>query len=334
MSRQKFIIFFVGIYLILTSCIVQEKLNYVQIEILKPGHFHLPVSNSTIVIVNNTLKRNDSILVFNPLVKDKRFQFLSKNRHIISSRCSEYLVNYLKIYKQFKDIKYINEITHTESLINKDISKEEILADLNADVAVCIDSVNVFSKEEGASNYKYKSPMAYIDWSIAWKNDFGYSIFRQDTTIRLPNEVITINSGKPFYDDGLLNEASYKLAYCLAELISPKWTADSRSYYYSKNLTMLKAEEYAQKNEWMRAAEIWNTKTAVNNRKLSAKACFNMALACELEGKSELALDWVNKSQTTARKSNTEHQDLCRQYLEILKQKLKDNYILKMQMGY
>ncbi len=176
--------------------------------------------------------------------------------------------------------------------------------------------------------------MAYIDWSIAWKNDFGYSIFRQDTTIRLPNEVITINSGKPFYDDGLLNEASYKLAYCLAELISPKWTADSRSYYYSKNLTMLKAEEYAQKNEWMRAAEIWNTKTAVNNRKLAAKACFNMALACEMEGKSELALEWVNKSQTTARKSNTEHQDLCRQYLEILKQKLKDNYILKMQMGY
>ncbi|MBL7966829.1 MAG: hypothetical protein JNK09_07495 [Prolixibacteraceae bacterium] len=205
---------------------------------------------------------------------------------------------------------------------------------MNADVAVYIDSVNVFSKEEGASNYKYKSQLAYIDCSILWKNDSGYSVFRKDTTLRLPNEIININSGKTVYDDRLLNEASYKLAYCLAEQISPRWTAVSRSYYYSKNLTMLKAEEYAQKNEWMRAAEIWNTKTAVNNRKLAAKACFNMALACELEGKSELALDWVNKSRTTARKSNTGHQNLCRQYLDILKQKLKDNDILKVQMGY
>ncbi len=334
MSRQKFILFFVGIYLILSSCTVQEKLNYVQIEILKPSRFHVPISNSTIVIVNRAQKRNDSILVFNPLVKDKRYQFLSKNSHIISARCSEYLVNYLKIYKQFNDIKCFGEISYPKSFVNNEINRDKYFSDTNADIAVFIDSVNVFSKEEGASNYKYKSPMAYIDWSIVWKNDSGYSVFRQDTTLRLPKEIISTHSGKIFYDDGLLNDASYKLAYCMAEIISPKWTAVDRSYYYSKNLTMLEAEEYAQKNEWMRAAEIWNVKTAVKNRRLAGKACYNMALACEMEGKPELASDWVIKSQATTRKSNIRHQELCKEYLEILAQRLKDNDFLKVQMGY
>ncbi len=334
MAPQKSIIFFVGILLVLSSCVVQEKFINVQVEVFIPGRFHIPISNSTIVIVNRTEKRNDSILIFNPETKDKRYQYLSKNRHIISSRCSEYLAKYLKINKQFNDIKYFNEITYPESLKNSKISMDKFFFETNSNIAVFIDSVNVFNKEEGASNYKYKKPMAYIDWSIVWKNDSAYSVFKQDTTLRLSNEVITINSVRTVYDARYLNDASYKLAFCLSEQISPKWTTVDRLYYHSKNLTMLKAEEIAKEGEWLQAAEIWKTKTAIKKRKLAAKACFNMALVCEIEGKSELALDWVKKATEIGHKYDEEHHNLCKQYSDILKLKIKETDILKVQMGY
>jgi len=62
--------------------------------------------------------------------------------------------------------------------------------------------------------------MAYIDWSIVWKNDSAYSVFKQDTILRLSNEVITFNSGRTVYDARYLNDACNKLALCLAEQIS------------------------------------------------------------------------------------------------------------------
>jgi hypothetical protein len=176
--------------------------------------------------------------------------------------------------------------------------------------------------------------MAYIDWSIAWKNDSAYSVFKQDTILRLSDEVITSNSGRPVYDARYLNDVCNKLAVCVAEQISPNWKIVDRSYYHSKNLTMLKAEEFAQKSKWLQAAEIWKTKTEIKKRRLAAKACFNMAMASEMEGKSELALDWVKKATEIGHKYDEEHQNLCKQYSDILKLKIKESDLLKMQMGY
>ncbi len=334
MAPQKSTIFFVGILLILSSCVVQEKLINVQIEVLMPGRFYIPISNSTIVIANRTEKGNDSILVFNPVAKDKRYPYLLKNRNIISSFCSEYLVKNLKSYNQFNNVKFLNGITVSESQKISEKNIEKFFINTNSNVVVFIDSVNVFNKEEGAANYKYKNPMAYIDWSIVWKNDSAYSVFKQDTILRLSNEVITFNSGRTVYDDRYLNDACNKLALCLAEQISPNWKIVDRSYYHSKNLPMLKAEEFAQKGKWLQAAEIWKTKTEIKKRRLAAKACFNMAMASEMEGKSELALDWVKKATEIGHKYDEEHQNLCKQYWDILKLKIKESDLLKMQMGY
>lgn len=334
MAPQKSFIFFVGILLILSSCVVQEKLINVQIEVLIPGRFNIPISNSTIVIYNRTEKRNDSILIFNPGAKDKLFPYLLKNRNIISSMCSEYLAKNLKNYYQLNNFKFPNGVITYESTQNRKTSIEKFFTKTKSDVVIFIDSVNVFTKEEGASNYKYKKPMAYIDWSIAWKNDSAYSVFKQDTILRLSDEVITSNSGRTVYDARYLNDVCNKLAVCVAEQISPNWKIVDRSYYHSKNLTMLKAEEFAQKSKWLQAAEIWKTKTEIKKRRLAAKACFNMAMASEMEGKSELALDWVKKATEIGHKYDEEHQNLCKQYSDILKLKIKESDLLKMQMGY
>jgi len=108
MAPQKSNIFFVGILMILSSCVVQEKLINVQIEVLIPGRFNIPISNSNIVIANRTEKRNDSILIFNSEAKNKRYPYLLKSNHIISSSCSEHLTENLKKYNQFNNVKFFN----------------------------------------------------------------------------------------------------------------------------------------------------------------------------------------------------------------------------------
>ena len=51
-----------------------------------------------------------------------------------------------------------------------------------------------------------------------------------------------------------------------------------------------------QKNDWEGATEIWKKNVNHNNDQVSSRACFNMALACEANGKINLAIDWIKKS--------------------------------------
>ncbi len=76
----------------------------------------------------------------------------------------------------------------------------------------------------------------------------------------------------------------------------PSWIPVERKYYNSGNPRMIAAEKYALANDWLKAAEVWNKESKNANQKIAAKACYNLALACEMEGKYDLAIDWLIKS--------------------------------------
>ena len=61
---------------------------------------------------------------------------------------------------------------------------------------------------------------------------------------------------------------------------------------------MKKAAISVQNNEWLNAAQLWQK--IIQNRnptRFVGKAAFNMALANEMNGKFDVALDWLDKSQ-------------------------------------
>ena len=87
---------------------------------------------------------------------------------------------------------------------------------------------------------------------------------------------------------------------------------------------MLLAEKYALNNEWLKAAEIWNKLSKNKNPRIAAKACYNMALACEMEGKLDAAIDWLVQSYSTLKENNEEHKQNCQRYLAVLALRKKE----------
>ena len=96
---------------------------------------------------------------------------------------------------------------------------------------------------------------------------------------------------------------------------------------------MLHAEKFALDNNWLKAAEIWNKETKNKNPRIVAKACFNMALACEMEAKLDAAIDWLNKSYTILGKNNVEHKENCLRYIKILVTRKKEIMRLDKQLS-
>ena len=49
-------------------------------------------------------------------------------------------------------------------------------------------------------------------------------------------------------------------------------------------------------NEWEDAMEIWNHFADDPKKKVAGRACYNMAVGCEVLGKIDLAKTWAKKS--------------------------------------
>jgi hypothetical protein len=84
-----------------------------------------------------------------------------------------------------------------------------------------------------------------------------------------------------------------------AKQIAPSWMDEQRLYYIKGSKYMRKAVEFVQNNQWLDAASQWQK--VIQNPKIkpeiAAKAAFNMALANEMKGNFDIALEWLNKSK-------------------------------------
>lgn len=78
--------------------------------------------------------------------------------------------------------------------------------------------------------------------------------------------------------------------------ISPSWTRISRSYYAKANDRFKLARKKVKYNDWDGAAEIWKKEAMNNDKQIAGMACFNMAVAAEVDGNLDLALEWANRS--------------------------------------
>lgn len=81
--------------------------------------------------------------------------------------------------------------------------------------------------------------------------------------------------------------------------IAPSWMNEQRLFYKSGSKDMVKASEFAEKNQWIDAAAQWQRvlKNPKISKKLAAKAAFNMAVANEMLGSFDVALAWLDESK-------------------------------------
>ena len=123
------------------------------------------------------------------------------------------------------------------------------------------------------------------------------------------------------YDD-----AAYESGRGLAKMISPYWLNVRRGFYTSGNKEFLAAEKAMDQGNWETASEKWTLLSSEKNKNIASKACFNMALAAEYNGKLEEAKNWLEKS------IQIKVNEAAKQYLLIINERIKNTAKLQYQI--
>ncbi|MDR2359416.1 MAG: DUF6340 family protein [Prevotellaceae bacterium] len=82
-----------------------------------------------------------------------------------------------------------------------------------------------------------------------------------------------------------------------ARRLAPYWLTVQRFFFVPSHKELQQAATYAENSEWNEAMKIWEQYAGHNNRKTAAQSAFNMALACEVNGKYELSLEWLQYAE-------------------------------------
>ena len=108
--------------------------------------------------------------------------------------------------------------------------------------------------------------------------------------------------------------------------ISPIWVKVNRTYYIGKHNELKNAKQYVKIGDWDTAIEIWMPLTKDEDLKIAARAAFNMALASEINGSLNIAIDWAKKAQKLGEKK-------AYNYINILNRRKMDQEKLKQQLN-
>ncbi|HPG34232.1 MAG TPA: DUF6340 family protein [Lentimicrobium sp.] len=94
----------------------------------------------------------------------------------------------------------------------------------------------------------------------------------------------------------LLNESGFFSGTQYAARISPTWVNETRTYYRKANDEFKIAAKFVKQQKWTDAIGIWKRYTVDADPKVAGRACYNMALASEMDGNLVIALEWANRS--------------------------------------
>lgn len=315
-----FILLFSG----MSSCLITERARTIPIEIMKPGIFGIS-KDLTVALINRDLFQSDTCM-FTWFDGFKEMSDTTIKYRTLSDTCMNALARYLE-----KEDYFLKVINYGDSLnyLFKDPANIENRSELyertKSDVCIFLDFLHFNTIH---IHLKYSpTPLdivAKLLWTVSMKNDslsYGYkqidTLFYDETQL----SPYLFNNKPP---KKLLNNSCQYLGRFFGTKAIPSWLQVDRLYYKSNNLDMLQAEKYALENDWLKAAEIWNKETKNKSPRIAAKACYNMALACEMEARLDAGIDWLVKSYSILPQNNLEHRNNCLRYVNILVTRKKE----------
>lgn len=339
MKKTKIVSCFLLVFVLcITACRTTHNMSSISVEILKPALFALPEDIDTIAVFNRDLYQSDTIL-YKYINGDTNEVTIDSSIHYsdLSNICSDALAQLLESEGYF--VKVFNFRDSMDYLFPKDsfINYPELHQRLGADGFVFLDYFKFtdhYSVSESGftffmstikdlfpefqSSTKVERIKAELLWGLTFRNDTSIYVCKHPDILYYGNSVYPELFGNNTNHLRMLENTAQYLGKSFATKIIPSWETVDRTYYRSHNDNMLIAEKYFLENEWLKAAEIYNKATNNKNRNIAAKAKFNMALICEMEGKLDAAIDWVTRSKSTYKQDNPVHAYNCSQYNSIL----------------
>lgn len=321
----------------LTSCKTTNKVSSIQLEMMVPAKFTISKEMDTIAVFNRDLFQSDTIpFTYHDIHKHLNITDSLVKFRTLSNQCIDALAKNLVTTGYF--LKVFNYKESMNILLNNKynpIDYNELHKLTGADVCVFLDLFNLkdYLINKNANNlgseifsmfpeFRKSTELESIQPNLLWTISIeGYST---------PSEIT--ESEKLFYGNNLypelfgneqnhrllLQTAAEYLGMTFTEKLLPSWKKVNRTYYPSKNINMQLAEKYLQEGNWLKAADIYSRETENKNLNIAAKAKYNMALICEMEGNIDSASDWLYQSYSTYKREYPEHEFNCNQYFDML----------------
>lgn len=101
--------------------------------------------------------------------------------------------------------------------------------------------------------------------------------------------------------------------------ISPGWKEDKRSYFITNDKSADEAINFLQKNKWKEAEETWKKFADSPSATFRSRIEFNLALAAEMNGDLNQAIEWATKSY------NSHYTVAVEEYIRVLRRQLGKN---------
>ena len=124
-----------------------------------------------------------------------------------------------------------------------------------------------------------------------------------------------------------INQSGVFAGSMFGKRISPTWIHASRKYYKGKEDQFKKAKKYVELNDWDEAIAIWKPLTDNPEKKIGGRACYNMGVACEMQGEFNMAVEWMKKAFY-----NYNMKD-AKSYISLLENRIRDKERLDEQLG-
>lgn len=122
-----------------------------------------------------------------------------------------------------------------------------------------------------------------------------------------------------------VKEVSVQAGQQYALRIIPFRTRVTRDYYVKGTDNFRTARRKAQTGNWDGAAELWKKETTNPSSTVAGRACYNMAIICEINGELDLAIKWSQKAYEEY------NNRLALKYIRLLKNRQAGDELLKQQ---
>lgn len=167
---------------------------------------------------------------------------------------------------------------------------------------------------------KYNDPTSGVSYSYYASMDLKYNAFfriykpgRKPVEIELVDTIywesadytqLRLFSKLPSVKQALTN-AGIKIALDVDGKLSPSWTSEKRGYFLFDPKNDI-GQQLINENRTDEAIAFWREKSKSTNKKIRGRAEYNLALASELEGDIDGAIEWGLKSFYTYYQYQTE----------------------------
>jgi hypothetical protein len=310
-----------ALFILLTSCVSMDKIS---IQVSVPPKIALPDEIQSMVLMNRSmtpafsdldqdsleslfirkkLKMDDVFL--DSLAADTTLQTIANSmyesgRYDVVIPVRRNLPNHNLSYKSqspslsLDQVKQICNEFKTDALLCLENFNEKVNTSFH------LESGNRYADGVGYTDYSAYVQVAYhSNWKLYQpKEKLMVANFEVKDTIfweRNGNTLQETYENLPLIKEALIAGA-IENADNLANYISPGWKPEERSYFITKNQEADKAVSLLKKDEWKDAENVWMKFSTATSASFRSKIEYNLALAAEMNGDLNKAVEWAKKS--------------------------------------